>query len=370
MRNGNRLYNLPPDIPQKDQSNTYSKKGFFRLKNLQIINIVKLFIKFTIAIFLLLTLYRLGSIDNSLVFSTFSKPYILVYTLICLFLGIVLGGIRWWILLYMSGHYFSLATALQLQLMGSFFSTYLPGAAGGDLIRGAYILKAVRKNEGRTSAILSIVVDRIFALLGLILVGAAAAAYIFLSEFHVDGLDIYTNAISILIVISPIGMLSMVAGVLFFPKLSIFNILPSRIRMYFIIISELSAAYTNHWILLLACMLISIVASAIVIIGIIFIATAFPFAPDYLITAIAGVFGNVFSAIPITPGGVGVGETAFSSVCHKLTETSAPFASIYLTFRLLMFIANIPGGGFAIIDRIRPKFSTARSKANLKTHTR
>ncbi|TNV16364.1 hypothetical protein FIC94_11165 [Ochrobactrum teleogrylli] len=118
----------------------------------------------------------------------------------------------------------------------------------------------------------------------------------------------------------------------FFPKLRIFYLLPAWARMYFSIISELSAAYTNRWMSVLACLLISIVASAIVIIGIIFIAAAFPFAPDYLVTAIAGVFGNVLSAIPITPGGVGVGETAFASVCRKLTEMTAPFASIYLTF--------------------------------------
>ncbi|TNV16365.1 flippase-like domain-containing protein [Ochrobactrum teleogrylli] len=185
------------------------------LDKLRITKIVKLLIKCVIGIFLLFALYRLGSIDKTLILAVFRKPDILISALLCLFLGIVLSGIRWWVLLDMSGHRLNLANVLRLQLMGSFFSTYLPGAAGGDLIRGAYILKVVRKDEGRTSAVLSIVVDRIFALLGLILVGAAASAYIFLSDIHADGLGVYTNAILILIVIAPLGILGAVAAVVF-----------------------------------------------------------------------------------------------------------------------------------------------------------
>jgi len=84
-------------------------------------------------------------------------------------------------------------------------------------------------------------------------------------------------------------------------------------------------------------------ASGIVVIGIVLIAAIFPYAPNPMISAIAGVFGNVFSAIPATPGGLGVGESIFAKICADFSARTAPFATIYFTFRVGMLIANIPG---------------------------
>jgi uncharacterized membrane protein YbhN (UPF0104 family) len=86
-----------------------------------------------------------------------------------------------------------------------------------------------------------------------------------------------------------------------------------------------------------------VLATGIVIIGMVTIASIFPFAANPQITAIAGVFGNLFSVIPITPGGLGVGESVFSKVCVELSARIAPFATIYFSFRVGMLIVNIPG---------------------------
>lgn len=318
----------------------------------------KLVAKIAIAVFLLYALFRLGSIDYSLLLTIFQRPFALVAAVFCLFLGLLLGGVRWWILLDISGHRLPVRQALKLQMIGGFFSTYLPGAAGGDLIRAAYMLKIVQRNEGRTAAMLSIVIDRIFALLGLIFVGAAASAYIIRHESYADTLGSYTGMMLILVIASPALLVGLLLITLALPKVGAFHMLPHRIQTYIRILHTQAFLYFDRWPSALGCMALSIVASTIVIIGILIIAAAFPIAPEPIVTAIAAVFGNVFSAVPLTPGGVGVGETAFQAVCQELAGTSAPYASIYLTFRILMLVANIPGGMLAIRDRIRRRVPT------------
>jgi len=55
-------------------------------------------------------------------------------------------------------------------LAASFFSTFLPGAVGGDLVRSGYIIRAAR---GRASTgLLSLLMDRVLGLAGLLVASA------------------------------------------------------------------------------------------------------------------------------------------------------------------------------------------------------
>jgi uncharacterized protein (TIRG00374 family) len=313
----------------------------------------KTLIKIILALLLLFGLYKIGSIDYKNIIEIFNKPSIILGSILCLFSGLVLGGLRWSILLDISGHPFRKRTAIKLQLIGGFFSTYLPGAAGGDLVRAAYILKIVPRNEGRTTAMLSIALDRLFALMGLICVAAAAATYVFLHDLLGRDLGPYTQTLLLMIIASPIGIFCLFASIFIIPDSFTSSFLPARFQAYIQIFRSLIYALLDRWKSSLCCVALSILASAIVIIGIILIADAFTFAPEPIVTAIAGVFGNVFSAIPITPGGVGVGESAFLAISRELSDIDAPYASIYLTFRAMMLIANFPGGILAIQDRLK-----------------
>ena len=56
-----------------------------------------------------------------------------------------------------------------------------------------------------------------------------------------------------------------------------------------------------------------------------------------MISALAGVVGNVSSAIPLSPGGLGIGEAVFAKVCLELGSAFAPYSTIYLApwYRML-----------------------------------
>jgi uncharacterized membrane protein YbhN (UPF0104 family) len=85
----------------------------------------------------------------------------------------VLACGRWYWLLRASNVSIRLRTVIRLHLMGLFFSGFLPGGTGGDLVKGYYLLKGRSKAEG-AAALGTLVVDRIVGLLGL--VGLAAIA--------------------------------------------------------------------------------------------------------------------------------------------------------------------------------------------------
>ena len=73
--------------------------------------------------------------------------------------------VRWWILVRAQDLPFSLADAFRLGLLGFFFSTFLPGSVGGDLVKAAGI---AREQTRRTVAVATVVMDRLIGLWGLV----------------------------------------------------------------------------------------------------------------------------------------------------------------------------------------------------------
>ncbi|MFT0473815.1 lysylphosphatidylglycerol synthase transmembrane domain-containing protein [Pseudomonas antarctica] len=302
---------------------------------------VFLIIKLLLAGALVVALLNSGQLDFGSITVVFDHIDLVVPALICLFLGILISGFRWWLLLKATRNVIPLSTVLNLQLMGSFFSTWLPGAAGGDAVKGVQIFRLLE--SGRSTALISIVTDRVFAMLGL--VSVAMLVSIFLpaavspdSEFHQ-----YIGLLRVLVLLSLVGLILLVLGVFVALRFSLIERLPIKIRHHLQPFGLTLLMYFRAWPTLLLCWVASLAATGIVIIGMVIIASMFPFAANAEVTAIAGVFGNLFSVIPITPGGLGVGESVFSKVCVELANRVAPFATIYFCFRVGMLVVNIPG---------------------------
>lgn len=277
-----------------------------------------------------------------------SNPVLFMPALFLLFFGIVASGLRWWILLKIAKLNIDFKSAIYIQLIGNFFSSCLPGAAGGDVVRSVYVYKKLEKGTGRSTAFLSIILDRLYSLFGLIAVACLLSIYLALNPQMGIDVEYY---ISIVFQIIKWGVCLFVTTfflMLALWKFKIFRFLPSKLAFYSQVSRDNIKVYLRSWHLLTICGFISMIASAAVALGIAVIASMFPYSPGAIVSAIAGVFGNLFSAIPITPGGLGVGESVFAKICSDLANSSMPFATIYLTFRMGMLIVNIPGGLIAL----------------------
>ncbi|MBV9739970.1 MAG: flippase-like domain-containing protein, partial [Hyphomicrobiales bacterium] len=60
--------------------------------------------------------------------------------------------------------------------------------------------------------------------------------------------------------------------------------------------------------------------------------------------ALAGAVSMLANVLPLTPGGIGVGELAFAYICRLLSgDGVSPFATILLVFRALTALVSLYG---------------------------
>ncbi len=88
----------------------------------------------------------------------------LLGAVLCFSAALVLTLVRWYVLVRAQDLPFRLPDALRLGLIGFFFNTFLPGSVGGDIIKAAAL---AREQSRRTVAVATVIMDRVIALWGL-----------------------------------------------------------------------------------------------------------------------------------------------------------------------------------------------------------
>lgn len=87
--------------------------------------------------------------------------------------AIVLTFLRWFVLVKSLGFPFTIRDALRLGFIGYLFNFVAPGSVGGDLVKAALLAK--EQPGRRTTAVATVLLDRILGLMALFLIGALAA---------------------------------------------------------------------------------------------------------------------------------------------------------------------------------------------------
>jgi len=83
--------------------------------------------------------------------------------------AILVGALRWFMLMRARGMDVSPWRSFRLTMIGVFFNLCFPGATGGDVMKAYY---AAKRSSQRTSAVMTVIVDRMCGLIGLILLVA------------------------------------------------------------------------------------------------------------------------------------------------------------------------------------------------------
>ncbi len=83
--------------------------------------------------------------------------------------------VRWRLLLSARGIAVTWWQCFRLTMVGTFFNYCMPGTTGGDLVKAYY---AARHSDRRADAVMSIIVDRVAGLVGLVLLAAFAGLLI------------------------------------------------------------------------------------------------------------------------------------------------------------------------------------------------
>jgi len=289
---------------------------------------------------LLALLYYWRVIDLGAFDILVGQPDILALALAASLANIPLEVLRWHILLRAQGIDLRLWRTTRVLATSVFFANFLPGAAGGDLIRGLYVYKAAPGR--RAAAMLSILIDRLIGLVAFVLVGLTAMLTRPLGR---GPLEFSVLAISMLF-IALLVLLFFYGHVM---ARALQRLLRGRSARLAQIVDDTGTAlqqYGRDWRRTGLAILISVVIVGCAVGPIVLIAEAMPFAgPSAADYGIAGLYALIANSLPVTPGGLGIGEGAFASGCIMLAPRAAhaAYGTIFLAFRCVFILSTLPG---------------------------
>lgn len=252
-----------------------------------------------------------------------------------LFVSIFAQGLRWWWLLRTQKLYLSFLKTIHLVWIGQFFSLVLPGVAGGELARSYYIVQEA--SDAKIAGLSTILLDRVLGLYALLCLGITSLLYLILSQNQLSS-PMLQFGVSNLLLFNGTSLLFL--ALWFHPtrRMSL-KLMPGRFRT---IVESTLQGYRIHGRDLLICFTLSLLASIMVM-------KTFQIAGQVAQTSLSWkqaflVCPLVFiaSTLPISPGGIGIGETVASLLFARFgIETGA---TIMLIFRVWLLILRLPGG--------------------------
>ena len=271
------------------------------------------------------------------------SPGILMMMYLILILAVVpMATLRWWLLLRAIGLKVEPKRTFLLTWIGNFFNTTLPGAITGDVVKGYYVIRS-EKEEGRTRAFMTLLIDRFVGLFGLVVMAFIALIFNLdliwkQSSLHPLAWSI-TGLFGATLIFYSIALYPFAEGR--DPFIRLFNRLPGKTFLIKVYLAFKS--YQHRKPTLLFTLLLSI--SIHMLVGLIFfevsklmgirdmgLATQFFLMPIGLITV----------AIPVAPGGIGIGHAAFESL--YLLAGHSGGADIFNVFVIVQLSVFLLGG--------------------------
>ena len=137
---------------------------------------IAILLKITISLGLITFLISQVDVKEIISFLKNIDITIIVYALILLIIQIFIATIRWKFILKCQKIELDYKNTLQILWSGLFFNQAMPSGVGGDVIRG-YYLKKQGMTLGRAS--LGVLMDRLFGMLGLVLLVLASLPLLF-----------------------------------------------------------------------------------------------------------------------------------------------------------------------------------------------
>jgi uncharacterized protein (TIRG00374 family) len=259
--------------------------------------------------------------------------------------------VRWYVLVRAQDLPFRVSDAIRIGMIGFFFNTFLPGSVGGDIIKAAAL---AREQSRRTVAVATVIMDRAIALWGLIwfvailgsgfwLAGALEGQAAGRSKFIVEsalGIVAVTGIIWLLLGLLPAHRAERFAGRL--------NGLPRighsaaefwrAVWMYRCRQGSVALAMLMSWLGFIGFVAAFYCCALTLWDG--DLAHAIPtFTQHFLIVPI----GLVIMAMPLFPGGAGIGELGFGLLYDWFGYDQASGILGSLVQRVLSWVLGVTG---------------------------
>lgn len=288
---------------------------------------------------LLIYLGRSGSIDWSSLTGLASAWQYTVMAALLFILGNLFLAWRLQILVNARALRLSFPAAFRLTFIGLFFNTYLPGATGGDIVKIYYASKG---NPGqRTEVITILLLDRFIGLFCLLTLPLLLAPFFLdmirsqaiLQALLGASLLISTGIVVTVTIALMTGLVDSRLFLWFYEKLPLGDLLRRILTTV--------TAYRNNKIVILQAVMFSFMVQLLTIGVSLSIAEATnPLGADSKMIALIPL-GFLANSLPVTPGGIGVGEAAMDNLFGLFSLDGG--AELVLGWRLIMVLVGLMG---------------------------
>lgn len=315
---------------------------------------IKLILKLTVGGLLIYYVMHSRMVDfQKLKEVIFSPLNLLIGLLFCGFSALCCS-VRWFLLVRAQGLTLSFKNIFELTMIGAFFNTFMPGSVGGDLIKAWYITG--HEPNRKTKAIFTVLLDRLMGLS--VIIFYSAVTLLFYTQWMHQRKELEVLAYSIWIFTAAGFFLTLL---FFTPGLWNFRVVSQSIEILhrFKPISKVIDAgllYRNHFSAILLALILSI--CSIMGINLLYsivgseIGITLPLSHYFFIVPM----GLMASAIPLLPGGVGVGQVAFFTLFSWLNEPNPSQGGALATvLQVYMILFNCMGAFFYLKYKRKPQ---------------
>jgi uncharacterized protein (TIRG00374 family) len=253
-----------------------------------------------------------------------------------------LGSVRWWVLLKGVGIEARLSRVIQLNFVGMFFNSTLPGAVGGDIIKAVYVMRD-QGTKVKTPAMMTILLDRIVGLIALFMLGG------FFSGIHWASIREQPKLVPLVSLIAAVCVGSAIFLMLVFGSESKLERTVTRLLQPYesgprgILRSIWTAllVYKSQPMSILYAILISIVMQSAYMMY--FAYLTYQLEGSINIEGFCTVYpiGILMTAIPLAPAGLGVGHVAFEQLYKWVGMNSG--ANVFNLYVLIQLVFNLSG---------------------------
>jgi glycosyltransferase 2 family protein len=264
--------------------------------------------------------------------------------------AVVLTFCRWYVLVRALDLPFHLSEAVRLGSIGFFFNTFLPGSVGGDIVKTAIL---ARQQSQGTLAVASVLIDRVIGVWTLVAFASLLSATLWVSE------SLKGDAEQVSAIINIFGGLMVGICVLIWVGMVLspnivrrFSIWLSHLPRIGKIPTEFSRAvllYRHRPRSILIASLLSVVSHVgFVLTFYLCSLTLLPpngenGVPSLLEHFLIVPTGLVIRALPIFPGGVGIGEAGFGELYRCFGFPSSRGVQAALVYRFVSWLLGLIG---------------------------
>jgi len=246
---------------------------------------------------------------------------------------------RWRILIYTNKRNVSLGTLMKLNFVGCYFNIFLPSSFGGDIFRIGYLNKKIKSLSVSTS---SVFLDRFLGISSLFILAVISLIYRLLFENHVELSIIYFVAVCIgcfiafwIFLINLNTILNTISS-----KSRHLNKMTNKFKTFS---SLINLKYLPHRTLMNG-LLISTIGNILSILSLYFITLSLGIQVGIIPLLIVFPLVTIVSMIPISIGGIGLREGAFTFFLSIYSVASSDAIAISILFYFLVISLGIVGG--------------------------